>query len=64
MSAKFGPGGNSESFKKAGHRYTLEAPRYVKEYGLDIYEYEAGQGVSTSSYMLLAFGDQGIAHVV
>ena len=64
MSAKFGPGGNSESFKKAGHRYTLEAPRYVKEYGLDIYEYEAGQGVSTTRDMLLAIGDQGVLHGV
>lgn len=64
MGAKFGPGGNSESFKRAGHRYTLEAPRYVKEYGLDIYEYEAGQGVSTTRDMLLAIGDQGVMHGV
>ena len=29
MSAKFGPGGNSEAFKKAGGRSTLQAPGFV-----------------------------------
>lgn len=58
MSAKFGPGGNSEAFRKAGYRSTLDAPRFVLECGLDAYEYEAGQGLSASPEMLAAIGEQ------
>ena len=52
----FGPGGNSDSFKKAGYRSSLEAPRFVRECGLDAYEYEAGQGIAGSPEMLAALG--------
>ena len=43
--ALFGPGGNSLSFFAAGKKSTAEAPEWVKEFGLDAYEYEAGRGV-------------------
>ena len=52
----FGPGGNSDSFKKAGYRSSLDAPRFVRECGLDAYEYEAGQGIAGSPEMLAALG--------
>lgn len=42
---KFGPSGNSESFYNEGHKSTVEAPKWVKERGLDIYEYSFGKGV-------------------
>ena len=45
--ASFGPGGNSASFQKK-YRSTIDAPRFVKECGLDCYEYEAGQGLSAT----------------
>ncbi len=57
MSALFGPGGNSEAFKKAGFRSSAEAPRFVRECGLDAYEYEAGQGIAGSPEMLAAIGE-------
>lgn len=47
MPAKFGPGGNSEDFSSK-YKSTLDAPRYVKEMGLDHYEYECGRGVKVS----------------
>ena len=56
MSAHFGPGGNSEAFKLAGYKSTLDAPRFVKEIGLDAYEYEAGNGLAASADMLAAIG--------
>lgn len=56
MSAYFGPGGNSDAFKLAGYKSTLDAPRFVKEIGLDAYEYEAGNGLAASSDMLVAIG--------
>lgn len=64
MYAKFGPGGNSESFKKAGYRSTLSAPQFVIACGLDAYEYEAGQGISASPDMLAAIGEQARTHGV
>ena len=58
MSAKFGPGGNSESFKAAGYSSTLDAPAWVVLQGLDAYEYEAGNGLSASPKMLRAIGEE------
>lgn len=56
MSAYFGPGGNSDSFRLAGGKSTLDAPSFVKKIGLDAYEYEAGNGLSASPAMLEAIG--------
>lgn len=56
MSAFFGPGGNSDAFKLAGYKSTLDAPSWVKGIGLDAYEYEAGNGLSASAGMLAEIG--------
>ncbi len=42
---KFGPSGNSESFYAEGHEHTEEAALFVKERGLDCFEYSFGRGV-------------------
>lgn len=54
--AFFGPGGNGEAFRLAGKKSTLEAPAWVKGFGLDAYEFEAGQGLRTGEEMLAAIG--------
>ena len=64
MAAFFGPGGNSDAFKLWGGKSTLDAPRFVKEIGLDAYEYEAGNGIASSSIMLSAIGDEAKKHGV
>lgn len=56
MSAYFGPGGNSDTFRLAGFKSTLDAPAFVKNIGLDAYEYEAGNGLAASPTMLAAVG--------
>ena len=56
MSAYFGPGGNSDAFRLAGFKSTLDAPAFVKNIGLDAYEYEAGNGLAASPTMLAAVG--------
>ena len=56
MSAFFGPGGNSDAFRLAGKKSTLDAPAWVKSIGLDAYEYEAGNGLAASSAMLAEVG--------
>ncbi len=42
---KFGPSGNSASFYAAGYEHTEEAAGYVKEMGLNCFEYSFGRGV-------------------
>ncbi len=62
MSAKFGPGGNSDTFKLAGGRSSLQAPGFVKRIGLDAYEYEAGNGISGSDETFAALGLKAKEH--
>lgn len=54
--ALFGPGGNGDAFRLAGYRSSTDAPRFVRDYGLDAYEYEAGRGLSASEEMLRKIG--------
>ena len=56
MAAYFGPGGNSDAFRLAGYKSTIDAPKFVKSIGLDAYEYEAGNGLSASPSVLSAIG--------
>lgn len=56
MAAYFGPGGNSDAFRLAGLKSTVDAPKWVKSIGLDAYEYEAGNGLSASAGVLSAIG--------
>ena len=56
MSALFGPGGNGELFYSQGYKSTLDAPLWVADFGLDAYEYEAGNGLSANSELLAAIG--------
>lgn len=62
MSAKFGPGGNSEAFRLAGGRSTLQAPGFVKSIGLDAYEYEAGNGITGTPELFSAIGAKAKEH--
>ena len=56
MAAYFGPGGNSDAFRLAGFKSTVDAPKFVSSIGLDAYEYEAGNGLSASPTVLSAIG--------
>lgn len=47
MAAKFGPAGNSVSFS-AKYKSTIKAPEYLKNMGLDHYEYQCGRGVKVT----------------
>lgn len=62
MKAYFGPGGNSEAFKLAGKKSTLDAPAWIRSIGLDAYEYEAGNGLAASPAMLAAIGNEAKAN--
>lgn len=45
---KFGPSGNDILFYEQGNKKSLEAPKWLKEMGLDLYEYSFGRGITTS----------------
>ncbi|MBE6915126.1 MAG: endonuclease IV [Ruminococcaceae bacterium] len=45
MSTLFGVAGNSDSFHAAGHKSSVEAPKWLHDFGLDAYEYQCGKGV-------------------
>ena len=62
MSAFFGPGGNSEAFKLAGKKSTVEAPEWLANIGLDAYEYEAGNGLAATPATLRAIGKEAAIH--
>jgi deoxyribonuclease-4 len=61
---KFGPSGNSLSFYEMGYKHTEQAPLYVRQFGLDCFEYSFGRGVSMTEATALtigkAFADQGV----
>ncbi len=61
---KFGPSGNSASFYAAGYEHTEDAAAYVREMGLDCFEYSFGRGVRMSEQKArsigAAFAEKGI----
>ena len=60
--ARFGPGGNSESFYNTGHKATVQAPGWLREIGLDAYEYQAGNGLTAGTATLRAIGEKAKEH--
>ena len=53
---KFGPSGNSESFYAEGHAHTEEAAKFVKDRGLDCFEYSFGRGVRMTDEKAFSIG--------
>ena len=56
MSAIFGPAGNSNSFFEKGYKGTLDVPVYLKEMGLNAFEYQCGRGVNIGQDKATEFG--------
>jgi len=57
----FGPAGNSDSFTKA-YKGSVHAPKWLKELGLDCYEYQCGRGVNIGEDTARAIGAQAAEH--
>ena len=58
----FGPGGNGDLFALDGCKSTLQSPGWVKRFGLDAFEYEAGNGLSAGEASLRAVGEKAREH--
>ena len=54
---KFGPSGNCESFYAEGYTHTEEAALFVKNRGLDCFEYSFGRGVRMSEDKAISIGE-------
>ena len=54
---KFGPSGNSLSFYDMGYKHTEQAAKYVKDFGLDCFEYSFGRGVNMSEGKAVSIGE-------
>lgn len=61
---KFGPSGNCESFYAEGYKHTEQAAKFVKERGLQCFEYSFGRGVRMTEEKAIsigeAFAEQGV----
>ena len=53
----FGPSGCGDEFYNQGHKTILEVPKWIKNYGLDAYEYSFGHGYQMSSSLALQAGN-------
>ena len=60
--AKFGPGGNGDLFYAQGGKGTVQAPAWLREYGLDAYEFEAGNGLTAGEATLRKIGEEARLH--
>ena len=43
---RFGPSGNSESFYEQGHKSSVEMPEWLRNIGLNAYEYQCSKGIN------------------
>lgn len=57
MTAKFGPSGNSKGFYNDGYKSSVDMPKWLKEKGLDAYEYSFGRGINISFETAEKIGD-------
>jgi len=65
MAILFGPAGNSASFYEQGGKHSYEVPAWLKNMGLDAYEYSCGRGANVGEATARAIGkaaqENGIA---
>ncbi|MDE6667662.1 MAG: TIM barrel protein [Clostridia bacterium] len=54
---KFGPSGNSVAFYAAGYKSTEQSANYVKDLGLDCFEYPFGKGIMLSESKATSIGE-------
>ena len=53
---KFGPAGNSDSFYTDGYSSTLDTAKWVKNKGLDVFEYSLSRGLTITDDLCIKLG--------
>ena len=56
--ARFGPAGQSLSFAEEGFTSSVQMPKWLRERGLDAFEYQCGRGVMIGAETALLLGEQ------
>lgn len=56
--ATFGPSGHDETFAEDGNTVTLQMPKWLRDKGLDLFEYSFGRGVRISGETAEAIGNE------
>lgn len=59
---RFGPSGNSESFYEQGFKSSVQMPKWLRNMGLDAYEYQCNKGVKVSEGTARLIGEQAAAN--
>lgn len=59
---KFGPSGNSEAFYDEGYKSSEQMPLWLKNMGLDLYEYSCAKGVKISPSKAKLIGEEAEKH--
>lgn len=55
---RFGPSGNSQSFYEQGYKSSVQMPAWLRNIGLDAYEYQCGKGVNIGEATAGKIGDE------
>ena len=58
MSARFGTAGNPDRFSREGGRRSVDMPLWLREKGLDAYEYQCGKGVNIGESTARRIGEK------
>ncbi len=53
----FGPAGLADSFKAKGYKKSIQVADYLREYGLNAFEYQCGRGVKISDEAAVRLGN-------
>ena len=61
---RFGPSGNSDLFYDQGYKTSLDAPLWLKNRGLNAYEYGFTRGVRISDFVAQTLGENCKKHGV
>lgn len=59
---RFGPSGNSESFYEQGFKSSVHMPKWLRNLGLDAYEYQCNKGVKVGEGTARQIGEQAAAN--
>lgn len=60
----FGPAGNSDSFYEQGYKHSWEMPQWLREMGLNAYEYQCTKGVLLKEETAARIGEECRKHEI
>jgi len=61
---KFGPSGNSVRFYEEGYKSSVDAPKWISEQGLELYEYSFGKGINIGDSKANEIGKKALEYGV